>query len=140
MPDRYFLDTNIFVYTFDRASAAKRSKARGIVQQALVDKAGVVSYQVIQEFLNLATRRFESPLPPHDCLLYLDQVLVPLWEVHPTRELYRKSLAVMDETGYSFYDSLIVAGAILAGCGILYTEDLQDGRKIEGIAIRNPFR
>ena len=45
-----------------------------------------------------------------------------------------------DETGYTFYDALIVAGALRAGCTRLYTEDMQDGRAIRGLVIENPFR
>jgi predicted nucleic acid-binding protein len=38
-----------------------------------------------------------------------------------------------------FYDALIVAAAIEAGCNALYSEDMQHGRTIGGLAIVNPF-
>ena len=140
MPDRFFLDTNILVYTFDAQAAQKRKKAQDLVQRALDGPQGIVSYHVVQEFLNLATRKFKVPLSAKDCRAYLDQVLLPLWEVNPSPELYRKALAVAEETGWSFYDSLIVSGAIVAGCTRVYSEDMQDGRKVEQLVIENPFR
>lgn len=140
MPARHFLDTNVFVYTFDRDSGEKRGRAQELVREAIARRTGIISHQVIQEFLNLATRKFKTPLSPADCRLYLDQVLLPLWEVHPTRELYRKALLVQEDAGYSFYDSLMVSAAILAGCRVLYSEDLQDGKTIDGVSIRNPFK
>jgi predicted nucleic acid-binding protein len=53
--------------------------------------------------------------------------------------LYQQALSVQDETGFSFYDSLIVAGALESQCRWLNFEDLQAGRSIRGLAIRNPF-
>jgi predicted nucleic acid-binding protein len=49
-------------------------------------------------------------------------------------------LDVKDETGYGFYDALIVAGALRAGCTRLYSEDMQEGRTVRGVTIENPFR
>ena len=41
--------------------------------------------------------------------------------------------------GFSVYDSMIIAAAFLAGCEILYSEDWQDGQRIDGVLISNPF-
>jgi len=54
--------------------------------------------------------------------------------------LYAEALTIVEETGWGFYDSLIVASAAAAGCAAVWTEDLQDGRVVRGVAIRNPFR
>ncbi len=102
--------------------------------------AGVVSTQVVQEFLNLATRKFARAFSGNDLQAYLDDVLTPLCQVFPDAALFRLALEVKDETGYSFYDSLVVAGALRVGCTRLYSEDLQDGRLIRGLIIENPFR
>ena len=135
-----FLDTNIFVYTFDDAASAKRAKARAIVTQALDDRLGVISYQVAQEFLNVATRKFAQPMLPSEAQRYLTRVLMPLCEVFPDSSLYSLALSISAEAGISFYHALIVASATAAGCGRLLTEDLQHGRRIGGVEIQNPFR
>jgi len=138
MPAEFFLDTNIFVYSFDDSAPAKRDRARELVQMAL-DGNGVISWQVAQEFLNVALHRFERPLTSREAAEYLDEVLAPLCRVFPTPDVLRDALATHTETGFHYYDSLIVAGAIASGARTLYTEDLQSGRELRGVQIENPF-
>jgi predicted nucleic acid-binding protein len=66
-------------------------------------------------------------------------VLLPLCEVFPDASLYSSALSIAEETGWTFYDSLIVGAALAADCSVLLTEDLQHGRTIRGMEIRNPF-
>lgn len=139
MNDKYFLDTNIFVYSFDLQSKSKQKRAKEIVEQALVDHDGVISCQVIQEFMNVMTRKFKTTLSNFDCQRYLEHILSPLCEVYPTIGMYQQALTIQSETGFSFYDSLIVAGAQAGGCKIIYSEDFQHGQKISGVTIQNPF-
>jgi predicted nucleic acid-binding protein len=139
MPADFFLDTNVLVYTFDASAPAKRARARDLVRGALETGDGVISWQVAQEFLNVALHRFERPLSPREAADYLDEVLAPLCRVFPSPDLFRDALAIHTETGFRFYDSLIVAGAAAAGARILYTEDLQSGRELRGLQIADPF-
>jgi predicted nucleic acid-binding protein len=136
---RFFLDTNIFVYTLDETSPVRKARAHELVELALTTGLGVVSHQVIQEFLNVATSKFAVPLDPADCRAYLEQVLVPLWRVSPSAALYLRALEVREQSGYGYYDSLIVAAALTAGCRTLYTEDLQPGRRFESLTLVDPF-
>ena len=64
----------------------------------------------------------------------------PLWTVHPSRELYERGLALHDRYGFSFYDSMIVVGAVESGCVRIYSEDLQHGQRIQSLTIEDPFR
>lgn len=139
MNAEFFLDTNILVYTFDPRHAEKQVRARELVEWALRAQAGVISFQVVQEFLNLATRKFPAPMPPADALRYLEVVLAPLCRVFPGMSLYERAIGIHERWRYGFYDSLIVASALEAECPVLYTEDLQDGQKVEGLTIVNPF-
>jgi predicted nucleic acid-binding protein len=75
----------------------------------------MISYQVVQEFLNVATRKFRVPLKGSDARKYLDEVLAPLCESDPETELYRSALEVQEKTGFSLYDAVIVAGAERGG-------------------------
>jgi predicted nucleic acid-binding protein len=109
MNGRFFLDTNILVYTFDGRAPAKQSLARQLVAEALAGRDGIVSYQVVQEFLNVALRKFDKPMTPSEAQLYLAKVLLPLCEVFPDSSLYSQGLSLVEETGFSFYDALIVA-------------------------------
>jgi predicted nucleic acid-binding protein len=139
MSGKFFIDTNILVYSFDTASKEKCAIARGILEDALAGCNGVISYQVVQEFVNVATRKFATPLRHDDAKVYLKRVLEPLCDVYATIELYEHALDISQRWQYSFYDSLIIASALQAGCSRLYTEDLQHGQKIQRLEIVNPF-
>ena len=138
-PARFFLDTNILVYTFDDSTPERAAKARELVEEALTTGRGLLSYQVIQEFLNVATTQFATPLTVADARTYLDRVLLPLWRVPPTADLYARALDIQATCGYGFYDSLIVAAALVSGCRTLYSEDLQHGRRFDSLEVVNPF-
>src|ERR1039457_492296 len=111
-PERFFLDTNILVYTFDSRSPLKRARANGLVARALDTRLGIISYQVVQEFLNVATRKFPKPMHAAEAQLYLARILMPLCEVFPDSSLYSQALSICGETQFSFYDALIVASAM----------------------------
>lgn len=139
MSAKFFLDTNIVVYTFDSGAQKKKYRAQELVEQALRSHEGVVSTQVVQEFLNVATTKFSAPLTFSDAQQYLHDVLAPLCTVFPSIDLFRNALALQQETRFSFYDSLIIGGALQAGCDALYSEDLQHNQQIRGLRILNPF-
>ncbi|MCY3928519.1 MAG: PIN domain-containing protein [Acidobacteria bacterium] len=139
MPADFFLDTNIFVYTFDQRDPEKQALARNLVERALGTGEGVVSSQVVQEFLNVALRKFERPLSDEQALRYLRDVLDPLCSVFPSISLYETALSLHRRWRFSFYDSLIVAAALESNCNVLYSEDLQDGQEIESLTVANPF-
>jgi len=135
-----FLDTNVLVYSFDSDAPAKRDRSRAIIAAALQDHSAIISSQVAQEFLNVATRKFASPMTTGQASNYLNTVLIPLCTVWPSRSLYALALQVQEDTGFSFYDALMVSGALEASCKRLLTEDLQDGQVVRGLKIVNPFR
>lgn len=140
MSAKYFIDTNIFVYSFDNRQPHKKERAQALIQEALKTNTGIISAQVIQEFLNVATQKFAVPLKIDDARAYLRLVMNPLCQIYPNLALYEKCLELQAETRYSFYDSLILAAALQGGCGILYSEDLQDGQQVRGVKIVNPYR
>ena len=132
-----FLDTNVFIYLLDEADAQKRQRAEDLVQSSLEDGSGCISFQVVQETINIAVRKIG--VTHEKARLLLENVLNPLWRVNPTPWLYHSGLGVQARYGFSFYDSLIVAAALEAGCTRLYTEDLRHGQQIERLTILNPF-
>ena len=136
----FFLDTNVFAYSFDSVNPQKQSIALALVHHALQTQRGVISTQVIQEFLNLALRKFPQPFSPTEARTYLHAVLLPLCSHFPSSSFYERAILLQVETGYAWYDALIVAAALELGCSSLFSEDLQHGRVIQGMVIRNPFR
>jgi predicted nucleic acid-binding protein len=71
MSDRFFLDTNIFVYSFDKNAPKKSNRATKLIRRAIEARQGIVSYQVVQEFFNVALRRFAEPVSGTDAEQYL---------------------------------------------------------------------
>jgi predicted nucleic acid-binding protein len=135
---RHFLDTNVLVYAFG-VDARKRARAQQLVEAALKTHDGIISSQVVQEFLNVATRKFAHPMTNDDAIRYFDQVLEPLCVVWPDADLYRRALSVRTRFQFSFYDSLVVAAALAAGCTTLYSEDLQPGQRVDTLTVVDPF-
>ena len=136
---RYFLDTNVLVYCFMEGDREKRGIARKLVKRALGSRDGIISYQVVQEFFNVAFRRFAQPMTAAEAEQYLITVFRPLLAVHSSPALYMEGLGISRRCQLSWYDSLIVAAALEGRCQTLYSEDLKHGQEIEGLRIENPF-
>jgi predicted nucleic acid-binding protein len=139
MSDRFFLDTNIFVYSFDQSAAVKARKAEQLIRKALTTRKGIISYQVVQEFFNVALRRFSQPMRQGDAEQYLATVFRPLLGVSSSPALYSEALHLQAQSGLSWYDSLIVSAAVQARCDFLLTEDLQHGQRFGSLRVANPF-
>jgi len=139
MSGRFFLDTNIFVYSFDSSSPKKAAQAKKLIRSAIETGGGIVSYQVVQEFFDVALRRFARPMTGADAEQYLSTTFRPLLSVHSSLTLYGEALRIGARFRLPWYDSLIVASAIEGQCEVLYSEDFQDGQPIGSVTISNPF-
>ena len=127
-----FLDTNVLVYAVlsddPRCPTAERRLAAG----------GAISVQVLNEFANVARGKLKWPWLDIEATLTL--VRSRTGRVRDISVLtHEAALAIARDHRLSFYDALIVASAIEAGCDVLYSEDMQHGRTIGGLAIVNPF-
>jgi predicted nucleic acid-binding protein len=126
-----FFDTNVLLYLLS-ADAAKAQRA-----EELIAGGGAISVQVLNEFASVASRKLRMTIPEiQECLDPIRQIC----GVEPvTLEAHLHGLELSGRYGFSVYDSMIVASALLAGCDVLYSEDWQDGQRIEGMRIVNPF-
>lgn len=129
---RPFLDTNVLVYSVllddPRCPTAERLLADG----------GTISVQVLNEFANVARSKLKWSWSDIEATLAL--VRSRSRRVHDISvSTHEAGLALARDQGLSFYDALIVAAAIEAGCDTLFSEDMQHGRTIGGLAIVNPF-
>ena len=139
MSGRFFLDTNVFVYSFDAGSPKKAAQSAKLIKSAIETRGGIVSYQVVQEFFNVALRRFAKPMSTADAEQYLSTTFRPLLSVHSSPALYGEALRIGARFRLAWYDSLIVASAIEGQCDVLYSEDFQDGQQFGTVVISNPF-
>ena len=127
-----FFDTNVLLYLLS-ADDAKADRA----EQTLAE-GGIISVQVLNEFASVASRKLNLSYAEIRDFLTTVRAMTP---VVPLRvETHESALALAERYGFSFYDSLIVASALLSGCQTLYSEDLQDGQIIEQrLVVRDPF-
>jgi predicted nucleic acid-binding protein len=136
--DKVFLDTNILVYAYDVSSGSKHDVARNIVADLWNFRTGVLSIQALQELFVTVTKKIPKPLDVKTTRDIVRDFL--LWEVVDNDgELMMAAMDVQMKYHYAFWDSLIIAAAIKSGASILMTEDLNNGRIIEGVLIKNPF-
>lgn len=134
-----FFDTNLFIYQLEGLDQRKAELADRLIRQGIERGTACISFQVIQECLNTALCKAEIPLTPAQMQSYLEAVLAPLYRISASLGLYRRALDIQTRYRYGFYDALIIAAALEAGCSRLYSEDLQGGQQIEGLTIVNPF-
>ena len=101
---------------------------------------GTISVQILNECANVARRKLGWPWP--DIAEALSAFRVLLGEPGPlTVATHETALEIARRDGLAFYDALVVAAALEAGCSTLLSEDMQDGQVIAGrLAIRNPFK
>jgi predicted nucleic acid-binding protein len=134
---KVFIDTNILLYSMDEFDLPKREKCRFLIKSARKDFQGVISTQVMQEFFVTATKKLGAdPLLIKDILHSFEQFEIVI--VNPAIIYDAIDCGIINRI--SFWDSLIVVAAESAHCGILWTEDLNDGQIIRGVHIENPLK
>lgn len=132
-----FVDTNVLLYAVDTADAEKQAAAAAWRAMLWRSRRGRISYQVLQEFYVQAVRkdpeRAEAARAEVRDLFAWDPVVVDAATVETAWSLQgRFSL--------TFWDALIVAASLTAGCKHLLTEDLGHGQDLDGVVVVNPFR
>lgn len=137
MSARSFFDTNILVYADDRDAPVKQRRAIELVAEHRRSRSGAVSLQVLQEYFVAVTGRLhlDSGIARRkvELLAEFDVVTPDVTDILAAIDLHRLHR-------FSFWDALILRTAMLGGCKVLFTEDLQPGREIDGVRIVNPFK
>lgn len=134
--ERYFIDTNIWLYSFiETQDREKTSIAKSIVQQEEI----TISTQIINEVCVNLIRKMQ--FPEED----IQGLIESFYERYSILEINKGILLKASELRihhiFSFWDSLIVASALYSSTDILYSEDMQHGFIIEnGLKIVNPFK
>jgi predicted nucleic acid-binding protein len=138
MSDLVFVDTNILIYAHDADAGAKRERAVETLQELWESHTGRLSVQVLQEFYVNVTRKLVTPLATAKAREVLSAY--GAWIREPTTvTTVRRATDLAEIAQLSFWDALIVAAAEQAGAARLYTEDLNSGQVIAGIAVVNPL-
>ncbi len=132
-----FLDTNVLVYAYDAGNPKKQRVAQDLVRRAVAGEI-VISSQVLAEFAATLLHKLSPATSPEDVLALLD-ALGPIKIVAADAEIVRRAVEARASYGLHFYDGMIVAAAERAGCGRIWSEDLNSGQKYFGVTVSNPF-
>jgi predicted nucleic acid-binding protein len=127
-----FFDTSVLLYLLS-TDAAKADRV-----EELLAARGMISVQVLNEFAAVSLRKLRMPLP--EVKEILDTVRAVCDVVPLTVETHDRALAIVARYGFSLYDSLLIAAALIAGNRRLYSEELQHGQLIDRqLRVVNPF-
>jgi predicted nucleic acid-binding protein len=126
-----FFDSNILIYAFSTDMRRERALTA-------IAGGGVISAQVLNEFTNVLRKKQKQDWAVIEAAVQSIRFRFPD-TVPLTAGTHAAALALARDHALAFHDALIVAAAIDAGCDTLYSEDLQHGRNIGGLAIVNPF-
>ena len=136
---RAFFDSNVIVYAISTSDPVKSKRARALLGSAVENRRGVVSAQVLGETFVTLTRKIPKPLSREAAFADIKALsclrIVPL-----TGDLVFRAVELQGGHQLSYWDALIVAAAEDAGCTVLWSEDLSDGRVYGSVTVRNPFR
>ena len=130
--DTWIFDTNVLIYAF------AKNDSRAAIAERLLARGGAVGVQNLDEFANVAVRKLAMPWKEVLAALSVIRVLCPS-PVPLTVRTHDAALRISGRYGYHIYDSLVIAAALEARYGTLYSEDLKDGQAIDGMTLRNPF-
>ncbi len=138
MSDKYFVDTNVLVYAYDRSAGRKHERAQALIEELWKSGSGVLSTQVLQEFCVNLRRKAGQPLPA-DAVRRLIQDYSS-WEiVVNTADSILQALDIEARYRISFWDALILQSAESSGATLVYSEDLASGQKYGSVRVVNPF-
>jgi predicted nucleic acid-binding protein len=128
-----FLDSNVLVYAFT-------TDPRAVAAQALLESGCIISVQGLNEFTNVARRKLGMTwLEVRDAISAIRTVCATI--VPMDVETHADALRIAERYGYAIFDALIIASALRADSGVLWSEDMQDGFVIDQrLRIANPFR
>jgi len=134
MPDKAFFDTNLLIY------AVAQYEPRTARAEQLLMAGGVISVQVLNEFVSVARRKLGMQWRELKEALQSIRTLCPA-TVPITIATHDLALTIAERHNYGIYDALVIASALIAKCDVLLSEDLHDGQVIEKrLRIQNPFR
>ena len=133
-----FLDSNVLVYAHDDSDPRKQKIAQELIKCAVLGDM-VISTQTLAEFSATLLHRFSQQFSSDEILAILD-ALAPIRLVIPDAGIVRRAVEAHQTYSVHFYDGMIVAAAERAGCGRIWSEDLNAGQEYFGIPVENPFK
>jgi predicted nucleic acid-binding protein len=137
MTDKVLLDTNLWVYFYSKDPLEKYQRVEEILrthQQSIQ-----ISTQVLGELFHVLTRKkFTSET---DAVTIVSSLInsFPILPIEPANVM--QAMEVKQKYGYSYWDSLVIATALLNNCSTVFSEDMHHDHLINAtLRIINPFK
>jgi predicted nucleic acid-binding protein len=137
MSAKTFVDTNVLIYAYDVDAEKKHLVAKEVLHELWMDRTGVLSTQVLQEFYVNVTRKISKPITKKSARAIVDSYAI--WCIDTTPAEIATAFRIEDDARIGFWDALICATALKAGASRILSEDLNAGQKIAQVLIENPF-
>ena len=134
----YFLDTNVLVYANDRTEAANQSAAIQLITDGIQSGRAVISSQILGKFWVTVTQKIQVPLDRRTAEREIENFRT-MRVVSIEYDTVRTAIRLQERHRVSYWDALILAAASLAGCGQVYSEDLNSGQLYGPLVVRDPF-
>jgi predicted nucleic acid-binding protein len=135
----HLVDTNVLVYAYDNADAAKQQRAIEVLSRLVTRRNGAISAQIMGEFFIASTRRIAVPLSQAEAERSLVNYARSWLICDLTAATVLEAVAIAQRRSISYWDALIWATAKLNGVANILSEDFSDGLLLEGVRILNPF-
>ena len=133
-----FVDANVLIYARDPGEPLKQHRAQAWLAYLWREGLGRTSMQVLSEFYVNVTRKLAAPVAAEGA--WQEVTTFFAWRPQPIDEaLLQRAREIERRYRLSWWDSMVVGSAQLQGCGILLTEDLQDGASCGQVTVRSPF-
>src|SRR5437660_9577891 len=132
---RVALDSNILIYAELEPDSEKGTRAADLILRAARD--GVIPVQVLGEYLRFVQRRLPAAFAEavRQASIYRTLFLTPA----TTSATIDKASGFAQDYRMQLWDCVVCAASMEAGAKVLMTEDMQDGRILEGLRVMNPF-
>lgn len=133
------VDTNVLVYYYDHNSPEKQKRSDLVLNRLREAGLGCLSTQNLAEFVNAARRKLDPPLTAEEAFEQVS-LFASSWPVFDlTPQILLEAARGVRDHGLAYYDAQIWAAARLNQIPIIFSEDFQDGRILEGVRFANPF-
>jgi len=136
MTGRYFVDSKVWLYLFTEDDAGKRDGGDTFFRERTGADALCVSWQIVNEVWGNLLRKGKSDEVARGMV---EHILRSCELVDFSLDLLLRAHDLRSRHAVSFWDSLVVAAALTADCDCLVSEDMQDGKRFDGLLVRNIF-
>jgi len=135
---KYFLDTNVLVYANDKTEAAKQATAVRLITDGIRSGRVVISTQVLSEFWVTVTEKIQVPLEREKAEKEIESFRA-FRVINIEYHTVRTAIHIQRRYQLSYWDALILSAAQMAGCELVFSEDLNEGQRYGNVVVSNPF-